>query len=305
MDTYELIDSPALRPALPKTFWWALASIVLMPVGAFGPWATLLGVLTVSGTDDNAGWTVVGSAATAAIALGSFVRWRRRWLCIVPLLAAAAGAATATYNIRDISSLNTSFDGADLVSTEWGVYVALVGSISLLLASLVLGVQTKSPAERVAIPGSTRTAKLRSPWGVFFLATVTFGVYGLYWYYQANRELKDYGVGSSPLRSLLAQFPGALLIVPALCLVVALLWADPRGGGSCRLQWPSRPRCWFRPLPDRVLRASVRARVRAATSERAVAARSFRRARRGAVHEPGSDPTNRPRGLKPSQARGG
>jgi Domain of unknown function (DUF4234) len=240
MDTYELInDSAALRPALPKTFWWALGSIVLMPVGAFGPWAKLLGVLTIRGTDDNAGWTVVGSAAIAAIGLGSFVRWRRRWLCIVPLLAAAAGAATAAYNIRDISSLNTSFDGADLVSTEWGIYVALVGSISLLLASLVLGVQTKSTAERVAIPGSTATAKLRSPWGVFLLATVTFGVYGLCWYYQANRELKDYGVGSSPLRSLLAQFPGALLIVPPFVswwrFFGRILEAEDRAGCSGRV----------------------------------------------------------------------
>jgi hypothetical protein len=117
--------------------------------------------------------------------------------------------------------------------------VALVGSISLLLASLVLGVQTKSPAERVAIPGSTRTAKLRSPWGVFFLATVTFGVYGLYWYYQANRELKDYGVGSSPLRSLLAQFPGALLIVPAFVswwrFFGRILEAEDRAGCSGRV----------------------------------------------------------------------
>jgi hypothetical protein len=229
MDTYELIDdSSALRPALPKTFWWALGSIVLMPIGAFGPWAKLLGVLTIRGTDDNAGWTVVGSAAIATLALGSFVPWRRRWLCVLALLAAAAGAATAAYNTRDISSLNTSLDGADLVRTEWGIYVALAGSISLLLASLVLGLQTKSTAEKIAIPGSTGTAKLRSPWGVFVLATVTFGIYGLYWYYQANRELKDYGVGSSPLRSLLAQFPGALLIVPPLSRGGASL------GGSSR-----------------------------------------------------------------------
>jgi hypothetical protein len=46
---------------LPKTFWWAVASIVLMLVGAFGPWAKVLGLVTVNGTDDGKdGWVVVG-----------------------------------------------------------------------------------------------------------------------------------------------------------------------------------------------------------------------------------------------------
>ena len=49
MDTYELsYRPPASRPAPAKTFWWAAASIVLMVVGAFGPWATILGFDTYS-----------------------------------------------------------------------------------------------------------------------------------------------------------------------------------------------------------------------------------------------------------------
>lgn len=240
MDTYELSNgSPALRTALPKTFWWALGSIVLMPIGAFGPWAKVLGIFTVKGTDGNAGWTVVGAAAIGAVALGAFLRWRRRWLCAVALLAAAAGAATAAYNISDISSLNTSFAGTDVATTEWGIYVALAGSISLLLASLVLAVQTKSSAVRIVIPGSTATAKVRSPWGVFALATVTFGVYYLYWYYQANRELKDYGAGRRPLVSLLAQFPGGILIIPPFVswwhFIGRIQEAEDRSGSSERI----------------------------------------------------------------------
>ena len=215
MDTYELsYRPPASRPALAKTFWWAAASIVLMVVGAFGPWATILGFVTYSGTDGNAGWTVVGAAAIGAVAVGILIRWRRRWLCIVPFLAAAAGAATAAYNLNDISSFNVPLDGADLISADWGIYVALAGSISLLLASVALGAQTERRGETIVIPGSTATARIRRPWGVFALSIVTFGVYHLYWYYQANRELKDYGVGNHPVLSLLAQVPGALLIVP-------------------------------------------------------------------------------------------
>jgi hypothetical protein len=216
MDTYGLIHRPpARRPALPKTFWWAAASIVLMVVGAFGPWATILGFDTYSGTDGSAGWTVVGAAAIGAVGVGLLVRWRRRWLCLVPFLVATAGVATAGYNLNDIRSLNASLGGVDLMSTGWGIYVALAGSVSLLLASVVLGIQTESGGETLVIPGSAARVKLRRPWGVFTLSIVTFGLYHLYWYYQANRELKDYGVGTNPVLSLLAQFPGALLIVPA------------------------------------------------------------------------------------------
>lgn len=215
MDTYELTLKPSgLRPTLPKTFWWATASILLMPIGAFGPWATVFGVLTYRGTDGNAGWTVVGAAALAAIATGFFARRRRRWLCVVMFLSAAAATATAAYNLNDIRSLNTSLEGVDLMSTGWGIYVALAGSVSLLLASIVLGAQTERRGETIVIPGSAAKARLRRPWGVFFLSIVTFGLYHLYWYYEANRELKDYGAGTNPVLSLLAQFPGALLIVP-------------------------------------------------------------------------------------------
>jgi hypothetical protein len=58
------------------------------------------------------------------------------------------------------------------------------------------------------------TAKLRSPWGIFFLALVTLGIYYLVWYYKINRELRDYGIGTSPLTSLLAITIGGLIIVP-------------------------------------------------------------------------------------------
>ncbi len=69
-------------------------------------------------------------------------------------------------------------------------------------------------AESVAIPGSSGTAKIRNPWGAFALAIVTLGIYYLVWYYKANRELRDYGVGESPGLSVVAISLGAFLIVP-------------------------------------------------------------------------------------------
>jgi hypothetical protein len=74
-------------------------------------------------------------------------------------------------------------------------------------------------------PGSI--AKLRNPIVVVILTIVTFGIYQLFWWYYANRELADYGraratkdLGDNPLMSLLALFPGALIVVPAIWTTV-------------------------------------------------------------------------------------
>ena len=82
-------------------------------------------------------------------------------------------------------------------------------------------------AQEVQIAGTSSTAKLRNPIAVAILVTVTLGIYGLFWWYFVNRELADYGrakdtteLGDSPLKSVLALFPGALLVVPALWTIV-------------------------------------------------------------------------------------
>ena len=66
-----------------------------------------------------------------------------------------------------------------------------------------------------------KTAKIRHPVAVPVLTVITIGIYGLYWWYQINREMRDLGeargvdgLGEKPLNSLLAYFPGALIIVP-------------------------------------------------------------------------------------------
>lgn len=40
-------------------------------------------------------------------------------------------------------------------------------------------------------PGD-RSGKTRNPWGAWLLSLVTFGIYGLWWYYEVNSELRDY-----------------------------------------------------------------------------------------------------------------
>jgi hypothetical protein len=78
-------------------------------------------------------------------------------------------------------------------------------------------------AQQVQIAGGSSKAKIRNPIAVAIFATITLGIYVLFWWYSANRELADYGrakgtdeLGDSPVKSLLAVFPGALLIVPAI-----------------------------------------------------------------------------------------
>ena len=78
-------------------------------------------------------------------------------------------------------------------------------------------------AQEVQIAGVNSTAKIRNPIAVAIFTTITLGIYALYWWYVANREMVDYGrakgtdeLGDSALKSLLAVFPGGLIIVPAI-----------------------------------------------------------------------------------------
>jgi hypothetical protein len=77
-------------------------------------------------------------------------------------------------------------------------------------------------AYELQIPNTQDRVKVRSPWAVALLPIVTLGIYHLVWWYRINRELRDFGrakgydLGQDPTSSLLAVFPGALIIVPPL-----------------------------------------------------------------------------------------
>jgi hypothetical protein len=77
-------------------------------------------------------------------------------------------------------------------------------------------------AQEKTIRGSEALVKVRNPWAVALLPLITFGIYHLVWWYRINRELRDYGyakehdLGQNPTNSVLALFPGGLIIVPAL-----------------------------------------------------------------------------------------
>lgn len=77
-------------------------------------------------------------------------------------------------------------------------------------------------AYEMQIRQSQDRVKIRSPWAAALLPIITLGIYHLVWWYRINRELRDYGkakgydLGQNPTNSLLALFPGALIIVPGL-----------------------------------------------------------------------------------------
>jgi hypothetical protein len=74
-------------------------------------------------------------------------------------------------------------------------------------------------AETVTINGQPFLK--RNPLGVLGLSFITIGIYGLYWYYKVNQELQRFERDDtiSPMRSLLALFPGGIIIVPAVIAV--------------------------------------------------------------------------------------
>jgi uncharacterized membrane protein len=139
---------------LPKSILAGGLSLILMVVGAVSPWAKVLGVITINGTTGGRdGWVVIGAAAVALLILIVIAMTRRRWLALIPLLAGGVGAATAAYDITDINGL---YQGG-VASAQWGIYVALAGSIMLILASIWVIVEVRRPPKVVEEPTATPT----------------------------------------------------------------------------------------------------------------------------------------------------
>ena len=93
-------------------------------------------------------------------------------------------------------------------------------------------------AYEMEIRQSGDRVKIRNPWAVALLPLITLGIYHLVWWYRINREMRDYGqargydLGQNPTNSLLALFPGAIIIVPAL---VTYWRGTKRAMGASRL----------------------------------------------------------------------
>jgi uncharacterized membrane protein (UPF0136 family) len=125
------------KPLRQRSLWWSAVSIVLMVVGAFGPWVDVAGIATIKGTEGGRdGWLVVGAAVAAAVALSLYARYRRWWILVVPILAGIAGVVTTAVDINDLN--DERIFGDFQVSAGWGISLAFLASASLVAASTVL-----------------------------------------------------------------------------------------------------------------------------------------------------------------------
>ncbi|TMM13215.1 MAG: DUF2510 domain-containing protein [Actinobacteria bacterium] len=116
---------------------WALVSATVVVIGAFGPWVTALGVVSISGTTVSkhpyilAGLGLIGAA---------FV-WVRRATNVAgvgAMLVGVAAGALSLYDRHHLSSLLHSAGpiGSAFVHIGWGLNATLAGSVSLLLSGV-------------------------------------------------------------------------------------------------------------------------------------------------------------------------
>jgi len=117
----------------PKSYWLALVSLPLMVVGALSPWAQARGS-TIDGSQDE---LVLGLAIAAAVLIVLLGATHRRWLAALPLLLGITAAAVTGNDVRDIADFAPAVRGG-LVAVDWGIYLALVGSLGLVLGTAVL-----------------------------------------------------------------------------------------------------------------------------------------------------------------------
>jgi hypothetical protein len=91
-------------------------------------------------------------------------------------------------------------------------------------------------ATEVFIANSPARAKIRNPWGVLGLTFITFGIYGIFWWYYINRELRDLGrakgvsgLGDNPGLSTAAYALGGFVIVPVIWTIVTTTLRAQKG----------------------------------------------------------------------------
>jgi hypothetical protein len=108
---------------------WGLASSALVIVGSIGPWVSL-GMIHASGTDSTDGIVtlILGLICGLLVITGK-----------TPVIATITGVvalAIGIYNANDISGRG---NGIVDPSVGWGLWVLIVGAISMLVWGLVIG----------------------------------------------------------------------------------------------------------------------------------------------------------------------
>ena len=122
-------------------FWAAVAAAAAMMVGGLGPWTTTLHFSTY-GTEGD-GWVMIATGAFVAAHLA----WTHarsvsgKGTAAGLLLGGAVAAATAVYDLTDISAIANGSEPAflqDVLSPGWGLYVSLGAGVALTILALAI-----------------------------------------------------------------------------------------------------------------------------------------------------------------------
>ena len=122
-------------------FWAAAAAAAAMVRGGLGPWTTTLHFST-NGTEYD-GWVMIAAGVFVAAHL-AWIRTRSlsgKGTAAGLLLAGGIVAATAVYDISDISAIANRSEAAflqDVLSPGWGIYVSLAAGVALSILALAV-----------------------------------------------------------------------------------------------------------------------------------------------------------------------
>jgi hypothetical protein len=155
-------------------FWWGIASVVAMVVGAFGPWVHVL-VVSVTGTDaSNDAWLVVVLALFVLLCVLS--QHTSIGISVVGLAFAVGAVALTLHDRHKVTTAihEAGFLGHAFMSVGWGLNLALAGSVSAALqaassAALDLPLRSravpKAPRTRASSPATLAEGGLDLPPG--------------------------------------------------------------------------------------------------------------------------------------------
>jgi hypothetical protein len=124
----------------PGKFWLAVGGAAVMTIGALGPWATALGIVSKAGVDGD-GLLVIGAAGVAVLLLWKHAQSGGRGVLIGTLALGLVSVAICVYDLIDIESqAQSEFFGErlDVIEPGWGIYASLLGAAALTIASVAM-----------------------------------------------------------------------------------------------------------------------------------------------------------------------
>ena len=108
-----------------------------MAIGALGPWATALGIVSKAGVDGD-GLLVIGAAGFAVLLLWKHAQSGGRGALVGTMVLGLLSAAICVYDLIDLESQAESElfgERLDVIEPGWGIYASLLGAAALTAAS--------------------------------------------------------------------------------------------------------------------------------------------------------------------------